>query len=80
MHPVAPNLDNTDSVYVKQIDTDSMYVMQRIPVSDIDNVCICNIDILYVLDINSQCSNNENPIYIFEFMVRDRPPYPLVYR
>ena len=26
-HPVAPNLDNTDSVYVKHRNTDSMYVM-----------------------------------------------------
>ena len=44
-HPDTTNLDNTDSVYV----------IQRISVSDIDNVCICNMDILYatmeILDI-----------------------------
>ena len=58
-HPDAPNLDNTDSVYVKQMNTDSVYVIQRISVSDLDNVCICNIDILYALYINSDFKNME---------------------
>ena len=59
-HPVAPNLDNTDPVYVKHRNTASVYVINR-------NLCLRHSQCVYLRHIHSVCTAYELCICNVEF-------------